>query len=340
MDISHLPHSPGCYIFKDSAGDYLYVGKSKNVKNRVASYFNKNTPPKVQKLSKLIAKIEYRPAATEIDALYLEHSLIKTYRPPFNVQMNKDFHPHHICINWNYETPGLYISDKPDPQVTRYGSFSSPYDAKEALTIINRAWATPTCGVVFFAISTPGRGCLNLHIGQCMGPCQTPKPTNYNENLTKAASFMQGKNKQAITALEQEMKQAANDLNFEKAAKLKDTLNNLAYLHRRFSYRVPFAGRRLCIFIRGYNEPGFLLLYYKNGQLRHSIYSSNEDWPKNRDYFINTITGEIPNNEEQAKIYTTAATGEIRARKLYVDVTKTKRSNLLSKLDKAAARFR
>ncbi|MCL2527629.1 MAG: GIY-YIG nuclease family protein [Defluviitaleaceae bacterium] len=340
--INSLPNTPGCYVFSDTAGSCLYVGKSKRVRNRVRSYFNKSNPPKIIKLAKLIAHVEYRPAPDELSALYLEHSLIKTYRPPFNSQMKKDPHPHYICIEWDRAKPGIYISDRPGPKATRYGGFTSAHDAKEAITQLSRTWATPICERCHFDKGQIIRSCLNMHIGRCHGPCMQDGPA-YRENLLKAAAFMQGRNKQALSAMAQEMKQAAGDMDFEKAARLRDAYKELKYLHRRFSYRVPFANRRVCVLIKGYNEPGFLLLYYKNNQPRQAIgVSAPDDWPAKRDDFVNmvlNISKTTDNTADLGKIYPSAATQEIRARKLFMDITKTSKARLASRLDKAIMRF-
>jgi len=333
--LQDIPDTPGCYIYWDEAGDCLYVGKSKRVKSRVRSYFGKHNPPKVQKLAKLIARIEYRPAMDEIDALFLEHSLIKTYRPPFNSQMKKDPHPYYICIDWGQALPGLYISDRPGRGAVRYGSFNSVYDAKIALTVINRAWATPVCEKKYYGI--PQHSCLNLHIGRCLGPCQKENQENYRESLLKAASFMQGRNKKALSQLKQEMQKAALDYDFEKAARLRDILNELHNLQKRFTYRVPFEGRRLCVFIKGYNEPGFLLLHFKSGQLKQAVKCKNpEDWPIKRDIFM---AGGFSDTAEAAKLYTSTATQEIRAGKCYIDITKTSKESAAKRLDKIMQRF-
>jgi len=338
MDTNFLPEAPGCYIFKDSAGDCLYVGKSKKLRSRVRSYFNKNASPKVKKLAQLINQIEYRPAASEIDALYIEHSLIKTYRPPFNSQMKKDLHPHYICVEWTREKPGLYISDRPNPDATRYGSFTSAYDAREVMTVITRAWRLPSCEAQHYDIQGQTRSCLNLHIGRCFGPCQ-PGAAGYRDALMQAAAFMQGRNKQSLAILAREMNQAVADLDFEKAAKLRDNLSDLEFLQRRFKYRIPFQGRRICVLIKGYNEPSFMLLYYKNGQLQHSaLLESHDDWQEKRDSFILNMTGKTETYESSYK-YTSTATIEIRARKLYIDVTKTSKANMASRLNKSVQRF-
>ncbi|MCL2405276.1 MAG: GIY-YIG nuclease family protein [Defluviitaleaceae bacterium] len=338
MDTNFLPEAPGCYIFKDSAGDCLYVGKSKNLRSRVRSYFNKNVPPKVKKLAMLIQHIDYQLAAGEIDALYLEHSLIKTHRPPFNVQMRKDLRPHYICINWTRKKPGIYISEKAEPEVTRYGSFTSAYEAREALTIVSRAWLMPSCEATHFDGLNHSRSCLNLHIGRCLGPCQNAQQL-YHDTLTQAAAFMQGRNKQSLAILKQDMNQAVSDLDFEKAAKLRDNLGQLQFLQRRFRYRIPFQGKRICALVKGHHEPGFMMLYYKNGQLRQAMRLEGlEDWRAKCDGFILGMMGknEVSNTSH---IYTVAATIEIRARKLYVDVTKTSKANLPKRLDRAVRRF-
>jgi len=347
--ISALPNAPGCYIFWDSAGEILYVGKSKRVRNRVRSYFGKNNLPKINKLAKLIAHIECRPALDEIDALYLEHSLIKTYRPPFNAQMKKDPVFHYICIEWGCNVPGLYISDKPGPEATRYGSFFSAYDARDALGLLNKIWGTPVCENRKFDFdkSKASRSCLRLHIDRCLGPCEAEgreQEAEYRKELVSVAAFMQGSNKQALSDIKLEMEQAALDLDFEKAAGLRDIFTGLLGLWRRVRYRMPFAGRRLCIFVKGYNEPNVLLLYYRKGQLKHTVRCAESiDWANARDSFISVITGEAKTDDnlpDLVKIYTSTATQEIRAKKLCVDVTKTRKTSLAGKLDRAFAKMR
>jgi len=336
LEINHIPNAPGCYIYWDSASDCLYVGKSKRVKTRVQSYFNANNSSKVIKLAKLISRVEYRPADNELDALFMEHGLIKTYRPPFNSQMKKDPHPHYICIQWQRERPGLYISDRPTREATRYGSFSSAYDAKDALGLINRAWRTPICEKVYFD-KTPGRACLNQHIQRCLAPCQEDA-SGYRENLISAAAYMQGRGKKVLMAFEQEMKAAAQNLDYEKAGKLRDMLESLRYLQNRFQYRVPFQGRRLCVFMRGYHETGFLLLYYKNGQLLQAARFENpDDWAMGREQFVHGMLEGNPS--ELARLYTPAAVQEIRARKRFVDLTKTRKDDLSKRLMVAAEGF-
>ena len=341
--ISALPDAPGCYIFWDSAGDCLYVGKSKRVRSRVRSYFGKSTSPKVQKLAKLIVRIEYRPTIDEIGALFLEHGLIKTYRPPFNSQMKKDRHSHYICIEWEHAKPGLYISDRPGARAMRYGNFNSVYDAKEALTLLNRTWFTPICEIKYFDTQKPARGCLNLHIGRCLGPCRPGNPPGYREQLLKAAAFMQGRNKQVLATLKRDMTQASAGLDFEKAARIRDVLEDMQMLQRRFAYHVPFGGRRICVFIKGHHDPEILALYYKNGHLRHAQRLTGlDDWAQKRDDFIAGMTNDektADNLTEMARIYTASAIQEIRARKLYVDVTKTSKIRLMQRLDKAMKRF-
>ena len=332
---SALPDAPGCYVYWDTSGSCLYVGKSKKVRSRVRSYFNKNNPPKIQKLAKLINRVEYRPATDEIDALFLEHSLIKTYRPPFNSQMKKDPHPHYICIDWDRALPGIYISDRPSANAARYGGFNSEYDARDAITLINRAWATPMCEKRYY--DKPERGCLNLHMHRCLGPCQAENQASYREKLLNAAAFLQGRNKKALQELKHAMQDAARGYDYEKAARLRDILEKLHYLQKRLMYRVPFGRRRLCVFIKGYNEPGFMVLHYKNGHLRQALKCKNHnEWPTVLGHFMDGCSGGIAT---ATTLYTSVATSEIRAKKCYVDITRARKETLAKRLDKIAKRF-
>ncbi|MCL2360349.1 MAG: GIY-YIG nuclease family protein [Defluviitaleaceae bacterium] len=345
INIIHIPDTPGCYIFWDNGGDCLYVGKSKNVKSRVRSYFNKGNPPKTQKLVRLINRVEYRPAADELEALYLEHGLIKTYRPPFNSQMKRDYSPYFICIEWGQTTPGLYISHNPTPEATPYGGFFSDYDARDALAILNRAWGIPTCEQKYFDSARDAhRSCLNSHIGKCLGPCIAGNAA-YNEHLKFVAAFMQGKNKDALQDIELEMSQAAMDFDYEKAAGLRDLVHELKHLQKRFAYQVSFKDRRVWVFIKGHHEDRFRFLYYKNGDLRYMESFGNNKEPSQTEkkkkiiHAMSNNKNTAINLPESAKIYTTVATKEIRAIKYYVDVTNTPSTSLAKKLDKALTHF-
>jgi len=225
----------------------------------------------------------------------------------------------------------------PGPEAARFGSFSSAYDARDALTAISRAFLLPSCETPHFDNPNHARSCLNMHIGRCLGPCRQDPP-GYLGKLQEAAAFMQSKNKHALAAIKKEMSQAAQAMDFEKAARLRDILAGLKVLARRFAYRVPFQGRRICVMVKGYHEPGLMLLYYKNGHLRHMLrLESPQGWYAARDGFILCITGKAEATQDY--MYTAAATGEIRARKLYVDVTRTSKANLAMRLDKAVQRF-
>jgi len=343
--ISSLPDSPGCYIFWDKERDCLYVGKSKNIRTRVRSYFSKNNPPKTQKLSTLIAHVEYIPADSELTALYLEHSLIKTYRPPFNSQMKKDFRPHYICIEWAHEKPGLYIHTRPGAEATRYGSFFSDHDARDAITLINRAWGIPICEKRHFGSrNETNKGCLNGHISRCIGPCMSIATDEYIEILKKTASFMQGKNKKAIREIKQEMNHAAESMDYEKAARLRDIINELQSLQKRFTYQVSFKDRRILVFIKGHHEDEFRLLYFENGELAHMEQFTCKDdtiHTTKLESFQKAMSKKIIADklQETAKIYTSIATQEIRACKYYVDITKTPKAHLAKKLENAYLYF-
>jgi len=272
--------------------------------------------------------------------------------------MKKDIHLHYICIEWDRATPGLYISDRPGAKVTRYGGFTSVYDAQETLGLLSQAWPIPTCELRHFdKKSSQDRACLNMHIGRCMGPCQQrglnvqtceleELSNNFNikayrQNLFNAAAFLQGRNKQVLADIKQEMKQAAIDMDFEKAASMRDTLHSLARLQRKLSYRIPFKGRKLCILIKGFFEPNFMIMYYKNGQLiQAKKFNKPEDWSLDIETFVAVIIGnEQTNLGDLDKLYTVTATQDINAHKYFIDITKTKKDDILRRLDNAYAKF-
>jgi len=191
--------------------------------------------------------------------------------------------------------------------------------------------------------NNPGAGIASANVSIRPSTDINPFANTYRETLIQAAQFMQGKNKHALSALKREMTLAVQNMDFEKAAKLRDTISTLENLRQRFSYRIPLQGRRICVFIKGYHEPGLMLLYYKNGRLRQAAHvpsqaQTPENWPKIRDGFILGMTGKTE-IDPQEHIYPSTATLEIRARKLYVDVTKTSKSSLPARLDKAMKKF-
>ena len=223
-----LPTQPGIYIMKDKSGEIIYVGKAKSLKNRVSSYFRSVDKhlPKVYKMVENVWDFEYIVTRSEFEALILECSFIKQHSPKYNILLKDDKGYHYIKI-----TPGEYGRILPTHQKiedgSRYiGPYISSYVTSQTVDEVNKAFLLPTCNRKFPQDIRKGRPCLNFHIKQCMAPC-TGKISvkEYNEALEQAIEFIKGDNQEIQKKIMELMYQAAENEEFEKAARYRDRLS-------------------------------------------------------------------------------------------------------------------
>ncbi len=223
-----LPTQPGIYIMKDKAGEIIYVGKAKSLKNRVSSYFRsvEKHLPKVYKMVENVWDFEYIVTRSEFEALILECSFIKQHSPKYNILLKDDKGYHYIKI-----TPGEYGRILPTHQKledgSRYiGPYISSYVTSQTVDEVNKAFLLPTCNRKFPQDIRKGRPCLNYHIKQCMAPCTgNIGVAEYNEALEQAIEFIKGDNQEIQKKILQMMYDAAEREEFEKAARYRDRLN-------------------------------------------------------------------------------------------------------------------
>ena len=225
-----LPLLPGVYLMRDSAGKIIYVGKAKLLKNRVSQYFRsveKHTE-KVYQMVEHVHDFDYIVTDSEFEALVLECSLIKLHSPKYNILLKDDKGYHYIKI-----APKLYgkimaAKQKLDDGAQYIGPYISPFAVKEAVDEVNKVFGLPTCSRKFPQDFRKERPCLNYHIHQCMGVCLgTISQSEYDEILDQAKEFLRGGSKLVIRRLEEQMETAAEKLEFEKAAKLRDRIHAL-----------------------------------------------------------------------------------------------------------------
>ncbi len=223
-----LPTQPGIYIMKDKSGEIIYVGKAKSLKNRVSSYFRSVDKhlPKVYKMVENVHDFEYIVTRSEFEALILECSFIKQHSPKYNILLKDDKGYHYIKI-----TPGEYGKILPTHQKiedgSRYiGPYISSYVTSQTVDEVNKAFLLPTCNRKFPQDIRKGRPCLNYHIKQCMAPCTGKiSVAEYNEALEQAIQFIKGDNQEIQKKIYQMMLDAAENEEFEKAARYRDRLN-------------------------------------------------------------------------------------------------------------------
>ncbi len=222
--IKSLPTSPGVYIHKNSDGKIIYIGKAKNLKNRVRSYFqsSRNHDRKTRELVRRIADFEFIVVDNEVEALVLESNLIKKHKPRFNVLLKDDKQYPHLKMT-NEEFPKVVITRKIlKDGAYYYGPFLPASLARKTLDLINRAFQMRTCDIEIDG-KLP-RPCLEYHLKRCLAPCVKGLCTKeeYQEASRDVKLLLDGKNKELAGELEQRMWKFAENQNYELAAKYRD----------------------------------------------------------------------------------------------------------------------
>lgn len=225
---NHLPHCPGVYQMKDKTGNIIYIGKAKVLKNRVTSYFHavEAHNPKTYKLVSNIHDFDFIVTETELDALVLEASLIKLHSPKYNILLKDDKGFSYIRITGGDFPKIMHSFNKDDPNSTYIGPYTSGYTVKQTIEECNRIFMLPTCKKVFPRDFFKERPCLNHHIKRCMGVCQGKiTAEEYKRTISEALSFIKNGSRESIEYLTKEMEEAAENLDFERAAVLRDRIN-------------------------------------------------------------------------------------------------------------------
>lgn len=221
--VAHLPHQPGVYLMKDEQGRIIYVGKAVVLKNRVRSYFqsSRNHSPKVQALVAKIYDLEYIVTASEVEALILECNLIKKHRPRYNISLKDDKTYPYIKVTLNESFPRIYATRKVLKDGAKYfGPYTNSGAVHETLRLLKRIFPLRTCRQL-----TAERPCLQHHINRCMAPCSGKVDAKtYGQMINEVCLFLEGRSDDVIKNIRQRMLEAADDLQFEKAAKLRDQL--------------------------------------------------------------------------------------------------------------------
>lgn len=223
-----LPLLPGVYIMHDKSGEIIYIGKAKALKNRVSQYFGSqnNHAEKVRRMVDNVDDFEYIITDSEFEALILECSLIKQHTPKYNILLKDDKGYSYIRVSpgdWGRLT---YVLQKKDDGAQYIGPYKSSYYVKSAVEEANKIFMLPTCNRRFPQDFRKGRPCLNYHIKQCMAPCTgRVKLKDYKESLSQALDFLKGGSSNSIKQLTAQMEEAAENLEFERAARIRDKIN-------------------------------------------------------------------------------------------------------------------
>ena len=227
-ELKKLPDSPGVYLMKDHTGHIIYVGKAINLKNRVRQYFqsSKNHSIKVKKMVQHIASFEYIITRSEVEALVLECNLIKKYDPKYNIRLKDDKTYPYIKVNVQDPFPKMTVVRQMKKDGARYfGPYTNTAAMWEIVELVKNTWPLRTCSRNLPKDIGKERACLNCHIGKCMAPCEGKiSQSDYREMIDEVISFLNGNYKEVIKKLQEEMIQASEALQFERAATLRDQI--------------------------------------------------------------------------------------------------------------------
>lgn len=226
--LKNLPEMPGIYIMRDEEDEIIYVGKAKNLKNRVKQYFqsHKGHSPKVLAMVERIRNLEYIITDTELEALILECNLIKKHMPKYNILLKDDKHYPYIKVTVNEDYPRIMITREIKKDGSKYfGPYTDKFAVNRTIELINKLFPIRTCNKNIAKIAGKERPCLNYHINRCMAPCMgNVDKAEYKEMVKGIILVLEGKQEEMIGSLEEKMQQAAENMDFERAAELRDSI--------------------------------------------------------------------------------------------------------------------
>ncbi len=236
QQIKEIPIKPGVYLYKDARGRLLYIGKAKQLRKRVSSYFSKKHQDKTALLVKEIAHIEFFVTDTEVEALILESRLIRQHKPPYNIDLKDGVRYAYLKIT-NEDFPRLLTVRQKEPDGARYfGPFTDGTARENSARLLRSIFKVRTCGA-----KLPRTVCLQFYIGNCDAPCVgNISKTLYGQNISAAVSVLQGRTKSVIKRLEQEMKGFSSNKQYEQAKQRRDQIQSL----KQFSQRQKMAMHR------------------------------------------------------------------------------------------------
>ncbi len=236
--LKKLPDKPGVYMMKDKEDEIIYVGKAISLRNRVRQYFQsgKNNPAKVKAMISHIYDFEYIIVDNEVEALIFESNLIKKHKPKYNILLRDDKQYPYIKVTLNERYPRLIKTREVLKDGARYfGPYPSSYAVDDTINIIRDLYPLKTCNRNLEKGSSNTRPCLNFFMDKCLGPCQAERVEDeeYMNMIKEILVILNGKEEKLISVVEEKMKLASKELDFESAAKYRDQINSLEILNER-----------------------------------------------------------------------------------------------------------
>ena len=264
-----LPDRPGCYVYKDASGRIIYVGKARNLKNRVRQYFqsSRNLTAKVLAMVSQIATIEHIVTDTEVEALILESNLIKKHKPKYNIRLRDDKQYPYLRLTLGEQWPRLVVSRTMRKDGSRYfGPYTTTQPMWDTMKLARRLFPLRTCNDP----SKYPRGCLQYHIGRCLAPClpDFDRHEEYAQAVKNLADFLEGRTEEVIQRLRTRMEEAAENLEFERAAELRDQIAAIEKVtEKQKIVSQDMADLDAIAYARSYDEACVQVFFIRQGKL-------------------------------------------------------------------------
>jgi excinuclease ABC subunit C len=286
--LSSLPAKPGVYLMKDDAGKVIYVGKAIRLRDRVRSYFHAagGQTRKVRRLVQHLTDFEFIVTGSELEALILECNLIKKYRPRYNVRLKDDKRYPYIKITLQEDFPRIYTVRRMENDGARYfGPYTSSKAVRQTMELLRKLFPYLTCKREI--TGQDKRPCLYYHIGRCAGPCiGAISPEEYRALIEQIILFLEGKQERIVSRLQRDMEEAAQALNFERAAALRDQIQALQQVIEK--QKVMFAAG---------SDQDVIAFAREDGQACVQIFFIRAGKLIGREYFVLTGTQDVESPE-------------------------------------------
>ncbi len=233
-ELKKLPEQPGVYLMHDASDEIIYVGKAINLKNRVRQYFQtvRNRSPKIEKMITLIRYFEYIITDSELEALVLENNLIKEYAPKYNTMLTDDKTYPFIKVTVSEPYPRLLLTRQMKRDGAKYfGPFTSAGAVRDTIDLLQKLYHIRQCNKKLPKEQGIGRPCLYYQMKQCPAPCQNYiSEEAYRESVQGVLDFLNGNTKQVVQELEEKMRQAAEEFEYEQAAEYRDLIESIRHI--------------------------------------------------------------------------------------------------------------
>ncbi len=272
QELKNLPQKPGVYLMKNKDGEIIYVGKAVNLRNRVRQYFqnSRNQNPKTRTMVPHIAEFEYIVTDSEMEALLLECTLIKEHQPHYNILLKDDKTYPYIKVTVQEDFPRIFITRRREKDKAKYyGPFTDVLAMKETVELLHKLFPIRKCKKNLPKEIGKERPCLNYHIGQCLAPCSGNVAKDvYAVYVRDAMDFLEGRHDTISKRMQAEMQEAAENLEYEKAAALRDKIMALRSVSQKQKMdNMSLQEADVIAFVRAFSECLVQVFFIRNGRM-------------------------------------------------------------------------